>query len=59
MKKIEIYGLRISGEIKSEADLPRLVVREAEGQAYGIGEDDVVVITSKIVSKVEGRESII
>jgi coenzyme F420-0:L-glutamate ligase/coenzyme F420-1:gamma-L-glutamate ligase len=55
MKRIEIYGLRITEAIDSETDLPKLIVEEAERQAYGIRQDDVIVLTSKIVSKVEGR----
>jgi coenzyme F420-0:L-glutamate ligase/coenzyme F420-1:gamma-L-glutamate ligase len=52
--KVEIYGLRVTEDVNSETNLPKLIVKEAEGQAYGIREGDVVVITSKIVSKVEG-----
>ncbi|MBS7609201.1 coenzyme F420-0:L-glutamate ligase [Candidatus Bathyarchaeota archaeon] len=55
MKKIEVYGLKICEDINSETDLPKLIVKEAERQAYGIKENDVIVITSKIVSKAEGR----
>jgi len=55
VRKVEIYGLKMSEDINSETDLPKLIVEEAERQAYGIKEGDVIVITSKIVSKVEGR----
>jgi len=48
MKRIEIYGLKIAGDIDSETDLAKLIVEEAERQAYGIREGDVIVITSKI-----------
>ena len=47
--------MKIAGDIDSETDLAKLIVEEAERQAYGIREGDVIVITSKIVSKVEGR----
>ncbi|MCF8885574.1 MAG: coenzyme F420-0:L-glutamate ligase [Nitrososphaerota archaeon] len=53
--KIELYGLRLPKDIDQGMDLPKLLVEEAEKQGYGIEENDVVIITSKIVSKAEGR----
>ncbi|MEM3715513.1 MAG: coenzyme F420-0:L-glutamate ligase [Thermoprotei archaeon] len=53
--KIEIYGLKINVDISPGIDLAKLIVDEAEKQAYGVKEDDVIVVTSKIVSKAEGR----
>lgn len=53
--KIEIYGLRINRNIDSHMDLPALIVEEAERQIGGIKDGDIVVVTSKIVSKAEGR----
>ncbi len=53
--RIELYGLKILQNIDSNAGLSKLIVEEVEKQAYGIRDGDVIVITSKIVSKVEGR----
>ncbi|MEM0095157.1 MAG: coenzyme F420-0:L-glutamate ligase [Candidatus Bathyarchaeia archaeon] len=53
--KIEIYGLKINGEICRGTDLSKLIVEEAEKQTGGIAEGDIIVVTSKIVSKAEGR----
>ncbi|NHV97040.1 MAG: F420-dependent oxidoreductase [Thaumarchaeota archaeon] len=55
VRRIEVFGLRITTEINPQTDLARLIVEEAENQAYGIMQGDIVVITSKIVSKAEGR----
>ncbi len=55
MKKVEIYGLRISEEIEYGIDIAELIVREAQNQLGGITDRDVIVITSKIVSKAEGQ----
>jgi len=55
MRKIEIYGLKVEREINSGTDLARLIADEAGRQAGGIKDGDVVVLTSKIVSKAEGR----
>jgi len=54
-KKFEIYGLKILEDITSETNLPKLIVEEAKAQVNGIEQDDVIVITSKIISKAEGR----
>jgi coenzyme F420-0:L-glutamate ligase/coenzyme F420-1:gamma-L-glutamate ligase len=53
--RIEIYGLRVAVDINTQTDLPRLIVEEAEKKGCGIMEDDVIVVTSKVVSKAEGR----
>lgn len=55
MRRIEIYGLKITKDVNPKTNLPKLIVKEAERQAYRIKENDVIVITSKIVSKAEGR----
>ncbi|MHA1859591.1 MAG: coenzyme F420-0:L-glutamate ligase [Candidatus Asgardarchaeia archaeon] len=54
MKKIEMYGIHLKGEVTAGTDLSKLIVEEAEKQIGGIKEGDVIVITSKIVSKSEG-----
>ncbi len=53
--KIELYGLKINEEITSGTDLAELIVEEARRQIGGIEDGDVIVITSKVVSKAEGR----
>lgn len=55
MRRIELYGLKIRGDIASGTDLARLIVGEARRQAGGIRGNDVIAITSKIISKAEGR----
>jgi coenzyme F420-0:L-glutamate ligase/coenzyme F420-1:gamma-L-glutamate ligase len=49
--RIEIWGVPVAGEIAPGADLAA-VVAEAEP---GLRDGDVVVVTSKVVSKAEGR----
>jgi len=53
--KIEIYGLKIDREIAPNTDLSALIVDEAERQVGGVRDGDIIVVTSKIVSKAEGR----
>jgi coenzyme F420-0:L-glutamate ligase/coenzyme F420-1:gamma-L-glutamate ligase len=55
MEKIELYGLKITKDIDSKTNLPELIIEEAENQGHGLRENDVIVISSKIVSKAEGR----
>lgn len=55
MNEIEIYGLRITEDITPKTSLSGLIVKEAMEQAHGIKGNDIIVITSKIVSKVEDR----
>lgn len=55
-KKIEIYGLKMAQEIDQGVDLAKLISETADEQANGICENDVIVITGKIVSKAEGRQ---
>ncbi|MHA1506549.1 MAG: coenzyme F420-0:L-glutamate ligase [Candidatus Asgardarchaeia archaeon] len=54
MNKIEIYGIRLEYEVEVGVDLSKIIVEEAEKQIGGLREGDVVVITSKIISKSEG-----
>ncbi len=51
--KIELYGLRLP-EVKPGDDLARLLVDAASEEACGIKDGDVIVITSKVVSKAYG-----
>jgi F420-0:gamma-glutamyl ligase len=55
MSRIEIYGLRVAVDINTQTDLPKLIVEEAEKKGCGIVEGDVIVVTSKVVSKAEDR----
>ncbi|MEM3891679.1 MAG: coenzyme F420-0:L-glutamate ligase [Nitrososphaerales archaeon] len=55
MRKIEIFGLRMVAEFHVGTDLAGLIVDEAERQGCGIKDGDIIVVTSKVVSKCEGR----
>jgi len=55
-----VPGLRIFGvpglpEIESGTDLPAVIAEAAEAAGDALADGDVVVVTSKIVSKAEGR----
>ncbi len=54
MKKIEILGLQSIPEIKQGDNLAEIIVRCAEKEIGGLQEKDIVVLTSKIVSKADG-----
>lgn len=51
--KIEMFGLKLP-EIKPGDDLAKLIIEEAQREANGIKDNDIVVITSKILSKAFG-----
>jgi len=51
--KVELYGLRLP-EVKPGDDLARLVIDAASSEAGGIRDGDVLVVTSKVVSKAYG-----
>ena len=44
MAKIELYGLKVTEEIRLGTDLSGLIVKEAEKQAHGIKEGDIIVV---------------
>jgi len=50
-----IIGLKGIPLIKPGDDIGEIIVRAAEAQGVGIRDEDVIVITQKIVSKAEGR----
>ena len=54
MKQITISGLETIPEIEAGADLPQIIIDCAEKESLGIDEKDILVITSKIVSKAMG-----
>ena len=54
MKKIEVLGLQSVPEIKQGDNLAEIIVKCADGEIGGLQEKDIVVLTSKIVSKAAG-----
>jgi coenzyme F420-0:L-glutamate ligase/coenzyme F420-1:gamma-L-glutamate ligase len=55
MKKIEVFGLQTIPKIKQGDNLAEIVYACAEQEIAGLLKNDIVVLTSKIVSKVQGR----
>ena len=55
MKKIEVLGLQTIPDIKQGDDLPEIIVKSAGDEIGGLQAKDIVVITSKVVSKTLGR----
>lgn len=55
MKKIELFGLQTIGKIKQGDNLAQIIVKSAEQEIGELAEKDIVVLTSKIVSKAQGR----
>lgn len=53
--KVAIYGLTTIPEVKQGDDIAKLVVESASREGVGIEDGDVVVVSSKIVAKAEGR----
>jgi coenzyme F420-0:L-glutamate ligase/coenzyme F420-1:gamma-L-glutamate ligase len=53
--KIEIVGVPNIPEIQQGDDLPRLILDGCASGGIRLAEDDVLVVTQKIVSKAEGR----
>ncbi|MGA2914676.1 MAG: coenzyme F420-0:L-glutamate ligase [Sedimentisphaerales bacterium] len=54
MKKIEILGLQTIPEIKAGDNLSQIICDCAKNENVGINEKDIIVLTSKIVSKALG-----
>ncbi len=54
MKKIEVLGLQSVPEIKQGDNLAEIIVKCADSEIGGLQEKDIVVLTSKIVSKAAG-----
>jgi coenzyme F420-0:L-glutamate ligase/coenzyme F420-1:gamma-L-glutamate ligase len=54
MKKIELIGLQTIPEIKAGDDLAKIICDCAKNENVGINEKDIIVLTSKIVSKALG-----
>jgi len=55
MKKIEVLGLQGIPEIEEGDNLAEIVVNCADSEIGGLKHKDIVVLTSKIVSKAAGR----
>lgn len=53
--KIEIIGVPHIPEIHQGDDLPRLILAGCASGGIRLAEDDVLIVTQKIVSKAEGR----
>jgi len=53
--RLELIALDGIGEIRPGDDLPAIIAEAARATAVTLGDDDVVVVTQKIVSKAEGR----
>lgn len=54
MKKIELMGLQTIPEIKAGDNLAQIICDCAKNENVGINEKDIIVLTSKIVSKALG-----
>jgi len=55
MKKIEVLGLQTIPEIREGDNLAEIIVKSSGGEIGGLEEKDIIVLTSKIVSKAFGR----
>jgi coenzyme F420-0:L-glutamate ligase/coenzyme F420-1:gamma-L-glutamate ligase len=53
--RLELVALDGIPEVRAGDDLAALIAASAEASALGLTDDDVVVVTQKIVSKAEGR----
>ena len=54
-RELRIYGLTTLPELGPGDDLARLIVESAKREGVGLVDGDVIVVSSKAVSKVEGR----
>ncbi len=55
MKKIEVFGLQTIPKIKKGDNLAEIVNACAKQEIGGLLKNDIVILTSKIVSKAQGR----
>lgn len=53
--RIELIGLDGIGEVRPGDDLAAMIVEALASSAIALAEDDVLVVTQKVVSKAEGR----
>ena len=54
-REVRIVGLETIGEVKPGDDVATLIVEAAKREGISIDNGDIVVVTSKIISKAEGR----
>jgi coenzyme F420-0:L-glutamate ligase/coenzyme F420-1:gamma-L-glutamate ligase len=55
MKKIEVFGLQTIPKVKQGDNLAEIVYACAGQEIAGLKKNDIVILTSKIVSKAQGR----
>jgi coenzyme F420-0:L-glutamate ligase/coenzyme F420-1:gamma-L-glutamate ligase len=55
MKKIEVFGLATISKIRQGDKLGEIIASAAEQEIGGLQKNDIVILTSKIVSKAQGR----
>ena len=55
MKRIEVFGLQTIPEIKEGDNLAEIIVKAGNEEVGGLQEKDIIVLTSKVVSKATGR----
>jgi coenzyme F420-0:L-glutamate ligase/coenzyme F420-1:gamma-L-glutamate ligase len=55
MKKIEVLGLQTIPEIKQNDNLAEIIIKAGNEETGGFKEKDIIILTSKIVSKALGR----
>ncbi|MHC4456602.1 MAG: coenzyme F420-0:L-glutamate ligase [Planctomycetota bacterium] len=55
MKKIEVFGLQTVPQIEQGDNLPEIIVECSNIEIGGLKDKDILVLTSKIVSKAIGR----
>jgi coenzyme F420-0:L-glutamate ligase / coenzyme F420-1:gamma-L-glutamate ligase len=55
MKKVEVFGLQTIPKIKQGDNLAEIVHACAEQEIGGLQKNDIIILTSKIVSKAQGR----
>jgi coenzyme F420-0:L-glutamate ligase/coenzyme F420-1:gamma-L-glutamate ligase len=54
MKKIEVLGLQTIPEVQQDNNLAEMIVNSADSEIGGLQDKDIIVITSKIISKAMG-----
>jgi coenzyme F420-0:L-glutamate ligase/coenzyme F420-1:gamma-L-glutamate ligase len=55
MKRIEVLGLQSIPDTKPDDNLAEIIVKSADSEIGGLKDNDIIVLTSKIVSKALGR----
>jgi coenzyme F420-0:L-glutamate ligase/coenzyme F420-1:gamma-L-glutamate ligase len=55
MKELKVFGVTNLPEVSEGDDLTKLIIESLEKQGTQLENKDIVIVTSKIVSKAEGR----